>query len=276
MRGGSANGKIKRKVGEGKGEANVKAGGAARLRGLPRPLRDSRTPPAGLNSTHSRGKTRRRDPREPLRVRDGGRRRAPCRQRDKTELPPSREIITRGFPGAECRNKSVTGRGFPLEGRWDGSAPTAHPRPCEGHAEWASTPCPPRTRGDGSAGTPGSSLGERPNPSPGHQGSGFSEWDQTRAGTPQKISGELSVTHGPSQASWGGHEVCGDGSGAGPGVCGRDFRDEWPVGTGWAPPAAAQMFLRGTPPLLRSPLGREGPEGARGRPELQPPHLPAE
>lgn len=44
----------------------------------------------------------------------------------------------------------------------------------------------------------------------------------------------------------------------------RGRRDEWPEGMGWAPPAAAQMFLRGTPPLLWSLLGRAGPEGARG------------
>lgn len=262
MRGGSANGKIKRKVGEGEGEADIQQEEVPGSEGCPGPR------PLGAAAPHPRGSipptagetTGGGNPERPFEfgMKEDGERGVPCRERDTTVLSPSREIITSEFPGAECPNKSLPGM---------------EAVPGAAALGWERTHCPARdTQG-----------GQAPTALRGHAGMGAQErahlphhlprrsrclfrlqatrlrglagGGQTRAGDPQKSPWELSVTQGPSQASRGCDEVCGDESGAGPGVCGRHLG---PEGMGWAPPAAAQMFLRGTPPLFGAPRGERG------------------
>lgn len=202
-------------------------------------------------------------------MKEDGERGAPCGQRDTAVLSPSREIFTSEFPGPERRNKPVAGRGFPWRGRWDGSAPTATrgwgaprdtrageaPTALRGHAGVAA-----RER----ARFPHHPAGKKPMPfpPPGYEGPGSDP-----CGDPQKYhSGSSPTPTGPRRprgvvtkfVEMNLERARGSAAAA------RGRRDEWPEGMGWAPPAAAQMFLRGTPPLLWSPLGRAGPEGARG------------
>lgn len=99
-----------------------------------------------------------------------------------------------------------------------------------------------------------------PFPPPGLEGPGFSGWGSVPCRDPQKchrgISRSPTGPRRPRGAVTEFEEMNLERT--------RLCRDEWPEGTGWAPPDAAQMFLRGTPPLLQSPLGQAGPEGARG------------
>lgn len=93
---------------------------------------------------------------------------------------------------------------------------------------------------------------------------------------PQRCHGGSSPpSTGPRRPRGGGPEVCRAASVArGAAAVTASHRDGWPEGTGRAPPAAAQMFPRGTPPILRSPVGGTEQEGARRGREPQPPRLP--
>lgn len=143
----------------------------------------------------------------------------------------------------------------------------------QGHAGWGGTHCPPQTRGGDSAGTrplPASSRGEEADAfsAPRARGAGVSRVrGQTRAGTPKSATaGALRHSRAPRRPRGVVTKFVETNleRARGSAAATRGRRDEWPEGMGWAPPAAAQMFLRGTPPLLWSPLGRAGPEGARG------------
>lgn len=191
----------------------------------------------------------------------------PCTERDTTMLSPSREIITSEFPSSECRNKSVARSGFALTG-WERT---------HRHAWWEGTHRPPRTRGDGS-------TGARPLPtgSHGNEAGVFVEGLGWRVGgsrvearspappcrNPQRCHGGSSPPPtGPLRPRGGVTKFVELHLGRGWGGCGRDSGSQrWMArGAGPGPASCCPDVSPWDPPILRSPAGREEPEGARGR-----------
>lgn len=67
-------------------------------------------------------------------------------------------------------------------------------------------------------------------------------------------------------------KLVGGGGGGWPAAVTAGSRDGWPEGPGRAPPAAAQMFPRGTPLFCGAPRGREEPGAGGGWTPLPRPY----